>query len=589
MLATMKDRRDHRRPLQGALLILLLVLAMPLPARTLGTVAVTGVEGDLRANVEASLSLNRLTDRQREQLTEARLVFLMRQAETEARRALEPYGYYRATVEVTRSGEPARVTVAVQPGDPVRVVSRTVRIEGPGGADPVLREALAEFGPRTGDVFDHRRYEAGKARVERVLGERGYFAARTRTQEVQVTRASGEAVVEVVWDSGPRFSFGEVEVGEHQLRPGLIERLVPWEAGEPFEQRRLLDLQQTLADLDYFAAIDITAAHWEAEDQAVPVRIGLTPAKQSIYSAGLGYGTDSGVGVQLGFERRWVNTRGHKWANLLDWSQRRQLLTTQYRVPAFDRFAGWYTGGLSYRQETASDIDSQLLQAVASRSGQVGQWTVLAALNAQRERFRFGDFDREYATLVYPSLRAETSRGDDPLYPTRGWALSAEVRFGSEALGSSTDFVQGLAQARWVTSFGERTRLLVRGELGGTYTDAFTSLPPSLRFFAGGDRSVRGYGFKELGPRVNDVVIGGEHLAVLSTEIERMFTDTWGAAVFVDSGNAFSNWSEFDNRVGVGAGLRWRSPVGPVRVDIARGLDGPEQSFRLHINIGPDL
>lgn len=584
------DGSVFRAALAGVLLSMAAIA--PVQAGVLGQVQVRGVAGVALENVESALSLNRLSEAQRERLTEARLDYLVRQVPAEVRRALEPYGYYDPEIDVQSIavGERFDVRITINAGAPVRVGSRSVRIEGAGADDPELQAARRAFAPLQGEVFDHRRYEASKAIINRMLAERGYFDARPAGQEVRVTRAARSAEIDVAWDSGERHVFGEVEVGEHQFRPGLIEKLVPWERGEPYEQSRLLELQRTLTDLDYFAAIDITPAHWQSDDLEVPVQVSLTPAKRSIYSAGVGYGTDSGAGVQLGFERRWVNTRGHKWKNLLDWSQRRQLLTTQYRIPAFDRFAGWYTGAFNLRRETAADIDTELMEVVLNRTGRIGLWSVTAGLHAQRERFRFGDqVEREYATLVYPALRAETSRGDDPLYPTRGWALIAEVKAGSEALGSGTDFIQAYLQGRYVMSFGESTRLLLRAELGTTSTDSFQTLPPSLRFFAGGDRSVRGYGYKELGPRVDDIVVGGENLSVVSAEVERMFSDTWGAAVFVDAGNAFNSRGDFENRIGVGVGARWRSPVGPVRVDIAHGLDDPEQSWRLHINIGPDL
>lgn len=573
--------------------VLLLMLAnTPAAAGNLGRVEVRGLEGAPLENVESALSLNRLGSGQRDRLTEARLDYLIRQVPAEVRRALEPYGYYDPRIEVdSQAGaDGLDVRIDVVAGEPVRVTGRELRIDGAGGRDLALASLLVAFEPRQGEVFDHRRYEASKSRVNRAMAERGYFDAAPAGQQVEVSRAERSARIDVAWESGERYVFGATEIGEHQLRPGLIEQLVPWEPGEPYLQSRLLEFQQTLTDLDYFAVIDITPAHWESEDNQVPVQVSLTPAKRNIYSGGVGYGTDSGAGVRVGFDRRWVNTRGHKWANLLDWSQRRQVATTQYRVPAFDRFAGWYTGAFNLRRENTADIDTELVELVLGRSGQVGRWTVATALHAQRERFRFGDEEtRDYSTLVYPALRAETSQGDDPLYPTRGWGLVAEIKGGSEALGSDTDFVQAYVLGRYVMSFGESTRLLLRAELGTTSTDNFSTLPPSLRFFAGGDRSVRGYGFKELGPTVNDVVVGGENLTVVSAEIERMFTETWGGAVFVDAGNAFTSRSDYETRVGVGAGVRWRSPVGPVRVDIARGLDEPNSSFRLHINIGPDL
>ncbi|MEO8742502.1 MAG: BamA/TamA family outer membrane protein, partial [Lysobacteraceae bacterium] len=161
------------------------------------------------------------------------------------------------------------------------------------------------------------------------------------------------------------------------------------------------------------------------------------------------------------------------------------------------------------------------------------------------------------------------------------------LRGGSTAIGSDVSFVQARVQASFVRSFGHRNRLLLRGEIGRTFTGNFDQLPPSLRFFAGGDRSVRGYGYQEIGPRVNGKNIGGRNLAVFSIEGEHRITQTWGAAAFVDAGDAFN--ASPHAHVGIGVGLRWRSPVGPVRIDIAHGLNDPQSPLRLHLNIGPDL
>ena len=133
----------------------------------------------------------------------------------------------------------------------------------------------------------------------------------------------------------------------------------------------------------------------------------------------------------------------------------------------------------------------------------------------------------------------------------------------------------------------------MRGELGHTFTDTVNELPPSLRFYAGGDRSIRGYGWREVGPRIDGsdrgrmYAIGAKNVVTGSVEFERYFTPTWGAAVFVDSGSAFNNRPDW--RTGVGIGARWKSPVGPIRIDIARGLDQPDSSFQLYIGLGADL
>jgi translocation and assembly module TamA len=234
---------------------------------------------------------------------------------------------------------------------------------------------------------------------------------------------------------------------------------------------------------------------------------------------------------------------------------------------------------------------------VGSRSGRLGNWNLLAALNYRRERFEDAatGYDYSYSTLVYPSLWAQWGDSDDPLYPRAARGLTLELRAGSSAIGSDIDFLQVRAEGRWIRSFGRRHRLLLRAEAGSTVSGDFPDFPPSLRFYAGGDRSVRGYGYKEIGQYFTDAdgrryVFGGKHLLVASADFERMFTREWGAAVFVDAGDAFDGNGSFDPQVGAGVGLRWRSPVGPVRIDLAHGFGGDaQQSVRLHLNIGPDL
>lgn len=577
-----------------------LLLAMPAAALELVSVRVEGLEDEAqRDNVLAALSLEKLNPARRRALTEARLSFLLRRAPREARQALEPYGHYESQVqtEVERNGELVSVRVRVVPGEPVRVRKREIALSGPGQSDEVLARRIARLRPREGQPFVHSVYEDGKASVDRLLAERGYFRARLDAHRVEVTRAERTADIALSWDTGPRHALGEARFEGHPFREGLLENLVPWTPGEAYDQARLVQLQSSLAQLDYFSAIDIRPEPGEGEDLEVPVSVKLSPAKRSVWSAGVRFGTDSGLGLTGGLERRWVNDRGHKLDLLAGLAQRRNDLAASYRIPAFRWIDGWYTGSARLQQEQVNGINSELLEVAGSRSGRLGNWNLVAALNLRRERFEDAatGFDYAYSTLVYPSLWAQWSESDDPLYPRRARGLTMELRAGSAALGSDIDFVQLRAEGKLVHSVGRRNRLLLRAEIGTTVSDEFPSFPPSLRFYAGGDRSVRGYGYKDIGQFFigtdgRRYVFGGKHLAVASVEYERMFNRTWGMAFFVDAGDAFDSRASFDPQVGAGMGLRWRSPVGPVRVDVAHGFGSDAaNSVQLHLNIGPDL
>ncbi len=590
-------------PLLPASLLALscLLPCLPAAALELRAVEVRGLEDEAElANVRAALSLVALDARQRADVGEGQLDYLLRQVPGDVARGLEPFGYYdtEATAEAIRDGDLVTVIVSVEPGEPVRVDERDIQVTGEAGADEAITRRLRWLRPREGQPLRHDQYEASKATVDALLRERGYFAARLLTHRVEVDRSEGLADIFLTWESGERYRLGEASFSGHQFRDGLLEKLVDWEPGTPYTQSRVVDLQQRLAALDYFAGIDVRAQPPE-EGTIVPVDVALTPAKRSVYSAGLRYSTDKGAGITGGLERRWVNDRGHKLLANLELAQRGNEANIAYRIPAFAWLAGWYTASASLRQDPIDFIDSEVLEVVGSRSGQLGKWNLVAGLHFRRERFDdpATGSAMAYSTLVYPQLSASWRVGDDPLYPRRGHSLHVELRGGHTGIGSDIDFLQARAKASWIRSFDWRNRILLRAELGTTLSGEFDQFPPLLRFYAGGDQSVRGYGHRDIGePFIGfdnrRYVIGGKHLVVGSVEFERMFTRDWGGAVFVDAGDAFDDFGSdaFDVQVGVGVGVRWRSPVGPVRLDLAHGLgDDAQDTLRLHLTIGPDL
>lgn len=582
-----------------AALCLGLLPVLPVAALELRAVQVRGLEDEaLLANVRAALSLEGLDAGQRADLGEGQLDYLLRQVPRDVATGLEPFGYYdsQAETEVQRSGEAVTVVVTVRPGEPVRVDEREIRVAGAAGADPAITRRLRWLRPRQGEPLRHDLYEASKASIDALLRERGYFDAELGTHRIEVDRGAREADIHLAWDSGPRYSLGEASFEGHQFRPGLLDKLVDWEPGTPYDQHRLVDLQQRLAGLDYFAGIDVRAEPVDGSTQ-VPVDVSLTPAKRSVYTAGLRYATDTGAGITGGLQRRWVNDRGHKLDANLSLAQRGNAALVAYRIPAFAWLEGWYTASASLRQDPIDYIDSEVLEVIGSRSGQLGDWILEAGVHYRRERFDDPATGNAVAwsTLVYPQLSATWRVSDDPLYPRRGQSLRLELRGGHTGLGADMDFLQARVEAGFIRSLGWRNRVLLRAEAGTTVTDRFPDFPPSLRFYAGGDRSVRGYGYRDIGQYFVGLdgrryVFGGKHLLVASAEFERMFTREWGGAVFVDAGDAFDSRDGFDAQVGVGVGVRWRSPVGPVRLDVAHGLgDDARQSVRLHLTIGPPL
>ncbi|MFL6586674.1 MAG: autotransporter assembly complex protein TamA [Luteimonas sp.] len=595
--------------------VLLLCSSAAAHAARVERVDIVGLDEEMTENVRVSLGLQDAVGRD---ISGRRMGYLLREAERETRKALEPFGYYTPTIDVQRerAGEALSVRVVVDPGQPVRVRNSDIAIIGEGGQDQYLARDIARFVPSEGAVFSHPDYDASRNQLSRRLAERGYFDAEFASRRVEVTRADFAADIDVVWNSGDRYNMGATtfeQTPEQIINDDLLERLIYWEEGSYYHQGRIDRLRSSLGRLDYFSNIDIEPQVDQANDRReVPVKVTLTPAKRSIYTSGVSYGTDSGAGIRLGVERRYVNMRGHKALAQIDYAQRRKTLTLQYRVPAFAWIDGWYTASLQMADEQTDYIDSRRVELVGSRNGQYNEFlNLIASMHVLRERWAYApeedpdnpvvdvddDFDGalyRYATFAYPSLRAEYIDVDDRLFPTSGIGGSVMLRGGLEGVGSDASFGQIHVRASWFKGIGERNRLIVRGELGHTFTDALVALPPSLRFYAGGDRSIRGYDWREVGPRIpardgrRAFAIGAKNVVTASVEFERYFTDTIGVAVFVDSGDAFDGTSP-EWRTGVGIGARYKSPVGPLKLDIARGLDNPDSSFTIGLSIGAEF
>lgn len=614
---------------------------MPARAITVTRIVVEGLDDEAMArNVRSALSLQ---DAQGKTLRARRLNHLLRIAGDEARRALEPFGYYDPVITITRSdradnvsfdagandgqddasdasadetgdetgdarqgvrGHSDRVvtvTVRITPGTPVRVRGFDLGVDGPGAADAGVVAALDGFHPRAGEILDHARYEAGKAQVGAALARHGYFDASLVTHRVEVTRATHAADLVLRWTSGDRHALGEArftQIPSAPIRPRLLAKLVPWTPGEPYDEAALERLRGSLVALDYFGLVDVQAVPAEAEDGRVPVDVQLTPAKRSIYSWGASYGTASGAGISAGVERRYLNSRGHKALAQLDWAEKRKAATLQYRIPAFAWRDGWYAVSLQAADEQNTYIDSRRLELVASRTGQYSPRLALSAsMHVLRERWAYVSLVRpvpvfQYASFAFPALRAEYVAVDDRLAPRRGGGATLTVRGGRGGADGNATFTQVQVGAQWFRGLGADSRLIARGELGHTFTRDVLDLPPSLRFYAGGDRSVRGYGWHEIGPRIatggGDYFTGAPNVITASLEYERYVRGPWGVAAFIDTGDAFTG-KRAALHTGVGIGLRWRSPVGPVRIDVARGLDSPDSPITLHLNIGADL
>jgi len=286
--------------------------------------------------------------------------------------------------------------------------------------------------------------------------------------------------------------------------------------------------------------------------------------------------------------RKSVNEKGHRIDSHIEVSEIGYDLRANYRVPVLNPRTDQLVYSTSKEKEETDTNDSILTSVSVSLNHNRAKWREVLTLAYELEDFEVGD-DSGDSVLLIPGVSWTRTWGSLFVNVVDGVRLDIGVRGASENFVSDTDFLQMRGGIKFITSIDPHNRFLIRGGFGTTETQDFEQLPSSIRFFAGGTQSVRGYGYEELGPTNDDGdVVGGQHLLTGSIEFEHYFDDSWGAAVFLDAGNAIDDLDD-DLEQGAGFGLRWKSPVGPVRIDLANAISTDDKDWRLHVSIGPDL
>lgn len=553
-----------------------------------GRVEITGVEDPVRDAIAPLMALYR--ERERAALSPARRALLHARAPAELARALQAFGYYRTRVESSleeaAGGWTARYVI--EPGPPLPVDRLELALRGPGAEDPALTAAVAAFTPARGQALVHERYETGKRALLRAATDNGYFDAEFTEQRVEVDLERYGATVRLVLETGERLNFGTVRMASTVVDGALLLRYVPFERGEAYSEAGMLALARALTDSGLFNDVRVAPKREGAVPGEVDVDVQLTPRPRNRYSVGAGFGTDTGPRGRLGWESRYVNSRGHRASVDLTASTVFRSLSGRYSFPGERPVTENWALTLSAVDEQTDTVDSQRVRLGAERSAERWGWSETLGLGYQVETSDVGQGSNT-AGLLVPLGRWSRIWADDPLFTRRGLRLGLSLQGASEALLSDVTFLQARFETKAVHPVFTGGRLLVRGDFATSVVSEFSTLPASFRYYAGGDSSIRGFDFQSLGPRdARGKVIGGLHLAVASVEYEHPVSEKWRIAAFADAGNAFDE-ELTDIALGTGLGLRWVSPVGMVRVDVAAGVSEADTPVRLHVVLGPDL
>ncbi|HEU4828534.1 MAG TPA: autotransporter assembly complex family protein [Gemmatimonadales bacterium] len=552
------------------------------------TVRIEGVDGPLAANVRTVLEISRAADTGA--LSLDRAVRLHRAADADIGTALEPFGYYRPRIRksLQQDGDLLVARYVIDPG-PATIVTRVdVALFGEGADDPAFHEAVTGFPLARGDTLRHLPYETAKLGLITLAGDSGYLTADFDTSVIRVDREAATAEIVIHFATGPRYRFGPVHFEQSILDTSFLRTRVPFATGDPYQRDKVLELQAGLAEDPYFERVEVIPRPERADSLLVPIDVVLVPRPPQAFEAGIGYGTDNGPRGRGIARLRRLNRRGHHAEAEIVGSFIERSASVQYMVPAFAHPKGILTLLAGYAILNPATSASRTYVASVRLSRPRLGWRETFSLSWQREAFRVAT-DSATSTLFLPGASWERTRSDSRIFPSSGIRTRLDLQAAHDGVLSTASLLRVSASGKIVRSLGGRTRALVRAELGRIFTSQFRRLPPTLRFFAGGDQSVRGFGYQSLGPQdAKGKITGGRNLVVGSLELDYRVTPRWAVAVFTDAGNALEDFA-LDLEQAVGAGVRWISPIGLIRVDGAFPISEEDAPFRIHLSIGPDL
>jgi translocation and assembly module TamA len=571
--------------------LLMFALLLPLPAQAGIEIVIPEATEQVSNNIRAFLSLTRYAER--DDVTPETMSRLQRRIVSETRAALEPLGYYEPDVkyETAHEANKWRVTIHVTPGRPVRLSEVTVNVIGPGANERAIREVIDAQDLKPGLRLNHGTYERVKGALLRAAKNDGYLDAHLTKSDLVIDRLERRATATIEVDTGKRYRYGEIKIAQDVIDDDSMRRMLRMKQGDPYTLDSLLRTQYVLDDSQYFTSVNIETGAVDREALTVPVTVSAEPNRRHRFATSLGYGTDTEVRGKFTWDNRRVNRDGHRFKLELLGSSIIKEIGARYVIPVMDVALEKleFTGKVV--DEEIGDTESRRAEVGSGLTQVLGRWQRVLFVRLSNETTTEADGSQNTAFYVFPGISYSTLPSYIVGGKVRPYRLYFELRGSPTTLGSDASFLQFRFQGERIFDFAPRWHLDLRAELGATRIesnrdDQILDLPASQRFFAGGDRSVRGFALNELSPRdENGQTVGGKHLATGTIEVTRDLPRNFGIAAFYDIGNAFDDFTDPQLEYSAGLGVRYNIAVASFGVDVAQPLSESGRNPRFHLYI----
>lgn len=546
---------------------------------------IRGLSGDLKDNVDAYLSSISTSDYS----TQLRFQSRLEQRITDALNAL---GYYQPTFVFEVTEPDKAMTVHVSPGEVVRLALVEIVIEGEAQQDADFARVIERSGLKVGETLNHSQYDSLKSSLRNLALQKGYFDGDFQLSRLEVIPDLHQAFVRLHFDSGIRYHFGATSISGSQIEEVRVRSLQPFKQGDPYLVSQVGQFNLNLANTDWFSSVFVKPdlEQLNPDQRELPMVVALAPKARNQLETGIGYSTDVGVRGSLKWKKPWLNEYGHSFDSSLSISGPEQSITAGYKIPLEDVLRQYYR--IQYGMKHVDNRDTESLESnlALERHWLLDSgWHRTVFLRYLIESYEQGLQD-DGAQFLMPGItytRTRTRLNRSLL--TWGDKQTITLEYAEPSVISETRVTRVQAGSSWIRSLGDNHRGLFRIDGSANFAEEFDKLSPSLRFFAGGDNNLRGYGYQSISPRdASGSLTGAKYMATSSLEYQYRLGGNWWAALFVDYGDAFNDTPDW--KTGTGFGLRWVSPVGPLRLDFAWGLDSePGDRFKLHFTLGPEL
>jgi len=550
---------------------------------------VEGLSGALEKNVRAQLSTIESDEVTPDRRFRARV-------DDAIREGLKALGYYEPTIDFDLRPPPKKgrqVLIArVSPGEPVLIGGTNVVLRGGARTDRDYLDLLSTR-PKIGTVLNHGDYDNFKKSLTSVSLRKGYFDSQFNKSQLGIALGRRQAFWDIDYDSGERYRFGDVTFEGSQIREEYLQNLVPFKKGDYYHSRDLAELNRRLSATGWFNSVVVAPEFEKArKTKVLPLHGVVSPRTENTIETGAGYSTDVGPRVRATWKKPWMNSYGHSLTTSASISAPEQQLDFSYKIPLLKNpLEQYYLVQGGFKRTNLNDTESDSTTLAVSRFWDLSSgWQRAINLRWSLDHFTQANVTNT-TMLLYPGVMISRTRSRGGLMPTWGDSQRYSIDYSNTMWGSDVDFSVIQAQNVWIRTLYDKHRFVMRGNLGWIETGDFDKVPPDLRFFAGGDRSIRGYKYKSIAPKDDDgKLIGASKLATGSLEYQYNVSGKWWGAMFVDGGEAVSDIRRSDFKTGAGVGVRWQSPVGPIKLDFAVPVgDKEEHGLQFYIGLGPEL